>query len=126
LIFPTIKTTTLSQDTPDPLTSNSSANQDQPKNTEEFQFSDTIAPEKKAELFASLRHQEETIWQPLCQTMKRREIRNFAAHLQRLAREYHSKILWEYATTIADQLQQFDWDNLPETLAQFPQIRQRL
>lgn len=126
LIFPNIKTTTLYENTSETLTSDSSVSQNKPEETEEFLFSDTIAQEKKAELIEKLIHEEETIWQPLCQTMKRREIRNFAAHLQRMAMEYHSKILWDYATTIADQLQRFDWDNLPETLAQFSQIRQGL
>ena len=94
--------------------------------TADISFDDTIYQAKKAELIEQLRQEEETVLPSLCKTMKRREVQEFADRLQRMAREYHSKPLWDYATTISEQLQQFDWDILPDTLAQFPTIRGQL
>ncbi|NET89850.1 MAG: GAF domain-containing protein [Kamptonema sp. SIO1D9] len=81
-----------------------------------------INTENLAELIALLRQEEETVWQELQQKMKRRDIRAFAQRLHSLATEYHSPVLLSYATTLETQLANFDWEHLPETIEEYPQI----
>ncbi|MBZ8180233.1 ATP-binding protein [Oscillatoria salina] len=81
-----------------------------------------INTENLDELIALLRQEEETVWQELRQKMKRRDLRAFAQRLHSLAREYHSRVLLSYATTLETQLANFDWKHLPETIEEYPQI----
>jgi CheY-like chemotaxis protein len=82
--------------------------------------------ENLSELAEKLALEEQNQWQQLRQTMKRREVKAFAKRLHAWAREYHCAKLEAYATKISHQLGEFDWENLPATLEEFPQLRQWL
>ncbi|GAB4303461.1 MAG: PAS domain-containing hybrid sensor histidine kinase/response regulator [Oscillatoriaceae cyanobacterium] len=89
----------------------------------------TPTPEVKyqwRELAEKLRQEEETNWRELCQTMKRRDLQNFADRLQAWGVQYQYQPLLDYGVILANQLEVFDWENLPATLAKFPELRQKL
>lgn len=85
---------------------------------------ETIA--KFTELREKLLQEEATTWQNLRKTMKRREIQAFAAKLQSWATEYNCSTLQDYVMTLESQLAAFDWEQLPNTIEKFPEVRQKL
>lgn len=82
-----------------------------------------IRVERLPELLEKLRTHETTLWPQLAITMKRREVKDFATLLNQWASEHGCQILQAYATRLDNQIQAFDWENLPNTIAQFPEIR---
>ncbi|NES72903.1 MAG: response regulator [Okeania sp. SIO2D1] len=82
--------------------------------------------ENLPELLEKLQQEEETNWQQLSQTMNMREIRKFAERLRDWATEHQSSLLADYAQNLVTQIEQFDLDNLPQTLENFPEVRQAL
>ena len=81
---------------------------------------------KLPELLEKLELEQQTHWQPLCQTLKRREVRNWIQTLRQWAIEYQYQELLDYTITLQTQLQSFDWQNLPHTIEQFPLIVEKL
>ncbi len=79
--------------------------------------------ERLPELLQKLRIEEETTWLELQKTMKRRALREFCDRLNQWASEHRCHILQDYTTRLDNQLEAFDWENLPQTLKQFPQLR---
>ncbi|MCT7997384.1 PAS domain S-box protein [Laspinema olomoucense] len=77
-------------------------------------------------LLEQLRQEEETTWPMLSQTMKRRDLRNFSDRLHAWALEYQCQALLAYATTLQSQIAAFDWERLPKTLENFPEVRRSL
>ncbi len=82
--------------------------------------------ERLPELLEKLRIEEETTWLELQKTMKRRSLREFCDRLNQWASEHRCHILQDYTTRLDNQLEAFDWENLPQTLKQFPQVRNSL
>jgi PAS domain S-box-containing protein len=74
------------------------------------------------ELLAKLQEQKTDIWPELCRTQKQRDIRVFVSKLEDFAETYSCKILENYAAVFHQQLEEFDWNNLPKTLKEFPEI----
>ncbi len=88
-----------------------------------------IAPdtlEKLPQLIDTLRREEEAVWPNLCNSMIRRDLKKFADNLQIWGEQYNYLPLLEYANTLAKQIQEFDFERLPETLKYFPKIRLEL
>lgn len=83
-------------------------------------------PDKLPELLGKLAETEATVWPTLCERMTWRDLKEFAENLHQWAEEYSCAMLLEYATLVQAQLTEFDWDRLPETIADFPQIRRSL
>lgn len=73
-------------------------------------------------LIEKLRYEEENSWKNLLGTMKKREIQNFAGNLRLIAAEYQCTTLLNYVTTLEMQLAAFDWEHLPKTVEQYPQV----
>ncbi|MFB2918738.1 ATP-binding protein [Aerosakkonema funiforme] len=84
------------------------------------------AKEKLPELLSKLLQEENTAWQQLRKTMRRRELQAFAERLRCLATEYQCAALLDYATRLETQLSTFDWAHLPMTIEAFPLVRQSL
>jgi len=78
--------------------------------------------ERLPELLAKLHEEEETIWPQLCNTMKMRDLRQFAERLKQWATEFQCNLLLDYATTLENQIEAFDWKNLPKTIMSFPEV----
>jgi PAS domain S-box-containing protein len=78
------------------------------------------------ELLEKLNYEKENSWQQLCQTMKIRDLRKFAENLTNLAQEYECYELGKYAAKLTSEIKKFDGENLPKTLALFPQIIENL
>ncbi len=74
------------------------------------------------ELLAKLQEQKTEIWPELCRTQKQRDIRVFVSKLEDFAETYSCDILGNYAAVFHQQLEEFDWNNLPKTLKDFPVI----
>ncbi len=75
------------------------------------------------ELLEKLLEQEQTLWPELCQTMKMRDLQQFAEELQEWGREYACPPLQDYAKILAMQIEDFDWESLPQTLTDFPKVK---
>ena len=78
------------------------------------------------ELVEKLLQAEETIWPELCNTMKMRDLRQFAQQLQSWGTQYQCSPLLDYAATLLIQIDAFDWDRLPTTMEMFPEVRRSL
>jgi len=61
----------------------------------------------------------ETHWQELRKTLTMREIEEFANQLETWANEHQCQQLLDYAETLQIQLDEFDWDRIPDTVNQF-------
>ncbi len=81
-----------------------------------------IMRERWPELAQKLSREREEVWPGLCQTLTVRRISQFAGRLQQWADDYRAPMLRRYGETLAEQSQQFDLDNLPKTLAKFPEM----
>jgi PAS domain S-box-containing protein len=77
---------------------------------------------RRPELLARLRQEEERIWPGLCKTMAMDQVEQFASRLKALAAEGHWSSLGAYAESLDRQVQDFDVDQLPQTLNRFPTI----
>ncbi len=78
------------------------------------------------ELRDKLREEQEYSWEQLRQTMKRRDVQAFAQRLREWAVEYQYQPLLNYAQTLEAQLVAFDWESLPKTIEEYPQVWQSL
>jgi len=78
------------------------------------------------ELIIKLEEEENTLWQEVSKKLKTRDLKAFTERLRVLALEYNCQPLLEYVTTLQTQLNNFDWDNLPQTVEKFPQIKEKL
>jgi signal transduction histidine kinase/CheY-like chemotaxis protein len=81
---------------------------------------------KRPELLKKLREQQQTVWPELCQSLSTDEIEAFAGRLRAWADEAQWSALREYALQLEQQVQQFDLNRLPKTLADFPMLIERL
>lgn len=78
------------------------------------------------ELITKLETVEVNTWQDLSQTLKLRELREFAQQLTTWGEEHHCQLLLDYASHLRHQLNSFDFNQIPQTMAEFPQLRKTL
>jgi signal transduction histidine kinase/CheY-like chemotaxis protein len=81
---------------------------------------------RRPELLLKLRHEEKTVWPRLCETKAMDEIEEFARRLQGWAEAGQWQALSHYATRLGQQVQEFDFDRLPKTLAEFSELAGQL
>jgi len=81
---------------------------------------------KLRELLVKLRSYQTEVWPGLVESMKMREVRNFAECLKQWGIEYECSSLLAYGTAVETQVVEFDWDNLPNTVADFPEVLRSL
>ena len=75
------------------------------------------------ELIHHLQQEEESLWPSLNTNLIWKDLREFAQRLRQLADQYPSPILQDYVEKLTDQITEFDGENLPHTIEQFPQLR---
>lgn len=80
-------------------------------------------PMQLSDLLTQLRQEEEMVWSGLQQTLKTRDVRQFAERLETWGQEYRCQLLQDYATTLRAALEAFDWEQLSEVVAAFPTVR---
>lgn len=78
------------------------------------------------ELIRKLEGAEVNTWQALNQTLKLRELKEFTQQLTRWGEEHHCQLLLDYARELRHQLNNFDFNQIPQTIAEFPQLRKTL
>jgi CheY-like chemotaxis protein len=78
--------------------------------------------DKYPELLQHLQQQKLEIWPQLCQTMIMGDLQKFSIRLRQLSQDYQCPELLEYALLLDSQIEDFDWDLLPKTIGQFPDI----
>jgi CheY-like chemotaxis protein len=78
--------------------------------------------ERWPDLAEKLAREEKEIWPGLCQTLTVRRIGQFAMRLQEWGLEYRAHALRRYGELLQQQSEEFDLDNLPKTLANFPAV----
>lgn len=81
---------------------------------------------RRPELLQKLRREEQTVWPRLCETKAMDEIEEFTGRLQSWAEEGHWPALSHYAGQLDQQVQEFDLDRLPKTLAGFSELVAKL
>ncbi|EKD07894.1 PAS domain-containing protein [Arthrospira platensis] len=86
----------------------------------------SLKPVRLTELAAKLRQEVEVNLPHLQETLVAREIKQFMQNLEMLAEEHQSTVLLDYVETLKQQLQDFDWDNIPKTVAKFAEIPEQL
>ena len=65
-------------------------------------------------------------WPALRQQMAARELEAFVSRLMVWGNEHQCQLLLDYAMTLHQQIEDFDWDQLPLTVEQFPVIWETL
>jgi len=83
-------------------------------------------PVNLAELLVKVQQEEEMFWNTLRKTLKMQEIEHFIKRLEAWGQEHQCQILLDYANSLKTQLDNYDWLQLPETVEQFPSVRQAL
>ena len=78
------------------------------------------------ELIIKLRREEATSWTGLCHTLKSSDLRQFIVRLDTWGTEHQCQLLTDYVHRLQEQMLAFDWGNLPQTVAEFPQIVQAI
>jgi|GEM_PF-6681296 len=74
------------------------------------------------ELLDKLEEMKQTVWLQVSQIMFIDEIEIFSSQLLELANEYQACKLLEYAKKLNNELENFDMENLQQTLEKFPKI----
>lgn len=85
-----------------------------------------FAGKNASEMGSKLLEEEKTIWPELCNTMRMRDLREFAQRLRKWAIEFECSPLLDYAIALETQIEAYDWDNLPKTVERFPEVRRSL
>ncbi|MFB2918376.1 MULTISPECIES: PAS domain S-box protein [Aerosakkonema] len=83
----------------------------------------TMSPdalEKLPELLEKLQIEAETVLPNLCNSMIRRDLKKFAQRLKEWGTQYNCSLLLNYAETLVKQIDEFDFDRIPDTLKKFP------
>lgn len=75
-------------------------------------------------LWQQLEFIEQEIFSDLSQRLTLRTLEQFAEHLTRLAQVTQCQELLDYADTLTIQLEQFDWNQLPQTVQEFTALLQ--
>jgi PAS domain S-box-containing protein len=74
------------------------------------------------ELLVKLHAEMENSWQKIQETLTMREVEGFAQRLATWGKEHQCQPLLDYADTLITQLDDFDWDSIPDTVSQFAQV----
>ncbi|MEM1171844.1 MAG: PAS domain S-box protein [Cyanobacteria bacterium P01_H01_bin.35] len=76
-------------------------------------------PIRLDELRDKLHQEAETNWLKLRQTLAINELEKFVARLNVWAEEHQCKLLREYIQKLTQEIDDFDWDKIPESIDQF-------
>ena len=101
------------------LDSSSSPNDIAPVNPEVNSFESPLTPVHLAELLEKLTILEENSWVSLSETLEIEEVEQFVEDLQTLTIKYHYLPLVNYIQNLEKQLDNFDWDMIPQTVLKF-------
>ncbi|HEY9701338.1 MAG TPA: ATP-binding protein, partial [Allocoleopsis sp.] len=94
---------------------------------EEIQnINEVNSSDKMKELLLQLKQEEEINWHNLAQRITRREVKIFYERLMTLGLEYQCQELINYAEQLAEQLADLDFENLSQTVNNFPKFRLEL
>lgn len=79
-----------------------------------------------SELKVKLHQELENYWPTVRETLTMRELKNFLQKLETLGQEYECQKLLDYAATLQAQLDNFDWNIIPDTVNYFSQLIESL
>lgn len=82
--------------------------------------------ERLPELIERLLYLEETVIPSLSQSMKMRDLGDFARELAELGQNHNSALLLDYANILQSQIDEFDWSSLPQTIKSFGDVRRAI
>ncbi|MDJ1176472.1 PAS domain S-box protein [Roseofilum capinflatum] len=81
-----------------------------------------VSTVNRAELFVQLEQIEQKYWLSLCQTLEIEEVEQFVDKLQEISLNYNYLPLMNYIKSLEQQLDDFNWDKIPETVLNFKTI----
>ena len=73
-------------------------------------------------LVQSLQQEYQASWFRLCKTLVLPELEAFAERLETLGQTYDAPLLKHYTHVLKHQLEEFEWDKIPETVRQFQDV----
>jgi len=76
-------------------------------------------PIRLDELLDKLDRESKTNWLKLRQSLTVNDLEKFAARLNAWAQEHQCQLLREYTQKLTQEIDDFDWDKIPETIDQF-------
>ncbi|MDJ0554104.1 MAG: response regulator [Microcoleaceae cyanobacterium MO_207.B10] len=79
-------------------------------------------PIRLNELLDKLSQEKEESWQNFRQTLAIGDIEKFIGRLSNWGEEYECQLLLEYASNLNQQIDEFDWDEIPKTVDHFTGI----
>ncbi len=82
-------------------------------------------PMQLSDLLVKLR-QEETTWMHLRKTLATQDLEQFVERLLLWGQEHQCPLLLDYAQTLKSQIDDFEWDLIPQTVERFAVIRDSL
>jgi signal transduction histidine kinase/DNA-binding NarL/FixJ family response regulator len=82
--------------------------------------------EKLPELLEKLETETEKVWPELCRTLIHGDLKQFVLRLQGWSEAYQCPILGDYARLFRHQLEEFEWDRVPETLQRFSEVVEKI
>ncbi|HEY9735283.1 MAG TPA: ATP-binding protein, partial [Trichocoleus sp.] len=82
--------------------------------------------QRRTDLLAKLQQEEATHWETLHKTLKTPDLETFVNKLMAWGKEHQCQTLLTYAETLKTQLDLFDWEHIPQTVASFPALRATL
>ena len=85
-----------------------------------------LSPEQHQALTQQLQSLSVSLWEPLQKTLSVEELEAFVAALNQIASEIPYPPLVQYAQTLNQQLEDFNWTSLPQTVADFEALQQAL
>ncbi|MBP0008163.1 response regulator [Roseofilum sp. Belize Diploria] len=101
------------------LDSSSSPNDIAPVNPEVNSFEPALTPVHLAELLEKLTILKKNSWVSLSETLEIEEVERFVEDLQALTIQYYYLPLVNYIQNLEKQLDNFDWDMIPQTILKF-------
>ncbi|MBD3559820.1 PAS domain S-box protein, partial [Planktothrix sp. FACHB-1355] len=86
----------------------------------------TLNPVQFSDLLVKLRQETDTTWVRLRKTLVTKELKQFIERLTQWGKEHQCQVLLDYAQTLRSQIDNFNWDIIPQTVESFAEIRTSL
>ncbi|WP_374797823.1 PAS domain S-box protein [Aerosakkonema funiforme] len=86
----------------------------------------TLKPVQLSDLLVKLRQETDSTWVRLRKTLVTKELKQFIERLTQWGKEHQCQVLLDYAQTLRCQIDNFNWDLIPQTVERFAEIHRVL
>lgn len=78
-----------------------------------------LYPVQLSDLLVKLRQEAKSTWEGLRKTLATKDLEQFIERLIQLSKEHQCQLLLDYAENLKFQIDEFDWDKIPQTVEDF-------